>query len=91
MWKIVAIIGVPHDDEAPLRSSNATHQGPAIATSCHWHETRPQTCGNRLRTIRATIIRYDDFALYLLLTQCLLGFFNARRQGIRFIQAWHDD
>src|SRR5262249_17451428 len=57
--KIVAIVGVPHDDELPPRSRYASHERIAVTLLRHGNDAGPQPGGNGLRAVGTAIVGHD--------------------------------
>src|SRR5688572_16281459 len=62
--KIIAVIGIGHDDIATPSSSDPCPQSAAVAFFRNINDTCPQTTCEFLGTVRASIIRDEHFSLY---------------------------
>ena len=89
--EVVAVIGVPHENEASPGGGDSSAQGTSIAAGFDGHHPGTAVQGNLLRTIGTSIIRDDYLALDLMPDHGLQNFLDADAHGRAFIQAGHHD
>src|SRR5499426_1711347 len=66
LQKIIAVIGIAHDDKLSPRGRDATHEGTAIPSLSYIDNAGSKLLGDRLTSIGASVIGNDDFSVYLL-------------------------
>jgi hypothetical protein len=55
--KVVAVVGVPHDDVLAARGGDAAHERAPVTTLGDADDTRAMRSGNLLRTVCAPVVR----------------------------------
>src|SRR6185369_14598550 len=88
--KIVAVVSVPHDDEAPKRRLNSTHQSAAIARLKNVDDTRTLAFGDFPGRVSAAIVRYEYFSGNMIFPQSTLSFLNAASERVLLIKTRDD-
>ena len=91
MSKVVAIVGVAHQDVFTGGSRDAAHESVAVSLGPDPHHPRPQPLRNFDRTIGASIVGNDDLASDAGLIKRLLGFPDASFQGLCLVETRHHD
>src|SRR6185437_1185300 len=89
--KIVAVVGIAHDDQFAARRVNAGLQRVAVAPRRHGDDPRAERCGNIARSVGAAIVGNHDFAGISLFREEGLCLANARFECPRLIEARHQD
>ena len=89
LQKVIAAVGIAHNDKPAPRGGNASHQGTAITLLANLDDTRAQPGRNQLRAVGAAIIGDNDLTHNLMLVQGLPGGLDTPGQGLGFVEAGH--
>ena len=89
--EVVAVVGVSHNDELPVRCLDSSHQRTAVAGSFHMNQPRAELLGNRLRSVGAPIVCDHDLAVNARIPQSALRLFDAGTECLCLVQARDDD
>jgi len=87
--KVVAVVGVTHDDVLATRRFNAAHKRASITFLGHMNHARVQISGDFWRTIGAAVIRDNYFAVDAELIESLFRLLYTGWQGLSFIKTGH--
>src|SRR5258708_7107010 len=88
--KIVTVVGLSHDKEAPKRRLNSTHKSAAIARLKNVHDARTLTLGDFPGRVSTAIVRYKYFPGDMIFPQSTLSFLNATSERVLLIKAGDD-
>ena len=89
LGKIVAVVGIAHDDPFAERGTDAATQRAAVAFFLHWHYARAEFPGDGRRAVGAAIVGNDDFAPDAGALDSEPRHFDAARERFRLVQAGH--
>src|SRR4051812_44023796 len=89
--KIVAIVGVAHDDVASVRSGDSGGERRAVATPRHRNYARTGALGNLARTVARAIVGYYDLAFDAAALQEGARFLHAKAYPSRLVEAGHEN
>src|SRR5204862_3930119 len=89
--KVVAVVGVAHDDVGAACGVDAAHQGVAVAFFFDVNHASAQAAGYFGGTIGRAVVGDEDFAVDVGVAQGALGFFDAGGEGVGFVETGHDD
>ena len=89
--KIVAAIGVAHDNELTAGGGDTTHQCAAITLAWDVNHADTQSFGDLRRAILTAVVRNDDFPLQVVGAEHRLHLSNADSQRLRLVQAGNND
>ena len=89
--KIVAVVGVAHDDEATSGCRDPRHQRISVASFRHVDHPGAPSLGDARGAVLAAIIGHDDFARTSALLEGGLGFADTGGKSLRLVEAGHDD
>ena len=89
--KVIAVIGISHEDPLAGRRFNATAERVAVSFARDVNDAGTFADGDVLRAIRAAIVGDDDFTLDSRFADGFPGFPDAGGEGFRLVQAGHDN
>jgi hypothetical protein len=87
--KVVAVVGVPHDDVLATRRFNTAHERASITFFGHMNHARVQISGDFWRTIAAAVICDNYFAVDAELLESVFRLLYTGRQGLSLVKTGH--
>ena len=88
--KVVAVVGISHDDELATGSGDAAHQGVAVSLGGNAHNAGSQLLGDFDRTVGAAVVGHDNLARDVGVRNRALRLADAGGQRLFLIQTRHD-
>src|SRR4030095_8194608 len=64
--KIIAVVGIAHDDIFPSSRQNSAHQSTAVSSLSHVDQAGAELCRDSLTSVGASIVGNDNFSCYFL-------------------------
>src|SRR6185369_15519229 len=89
--EVVAVVGVPHHDQAPPRGGDAAHQRVAVAGRVDDHDPGAAPGGDPAGVVGAAVVGDHDLAGDPHLVDRRPGLLDAGAEGLRLVEARHDD
>jgi hypothetical protein len=87
--KIVAVVGIPHNDELAARSCDSAHQGVAVSLGLDADNAGSELLGDFDRTVGAAVVGHNDLARDVGIRNRKLRLANAGGQRLFLIQTRH--
>ena len=87
--EVVAVIGIPHDDEPPARRRDPSHERASVALGLDRHDARPPGLGDGLRAVGAAVVGDDDLAGDTVVGEAGAGFLDADGERLGLVEARH--
>ena len=89
--EIVAVVGVAHDEVLAAGCGDAAHEGVAVAAAGDVDDASAEFASDLLGAVGAAVVADDDFAGDVVFAEDAHGFFDAGADGVRLVEAGHDD
>src|SRR5207237_8053822 len=91
LGKVMAAVGVAHDDELAACLFDPVTEGASVAFELGVYHSRAMLPGNLNRAVGRAVIRNYDFSANAYVAEGVQGFVYARCNGLHFVESGNDD